>query len=133
MHSFLSKKNYLDVRKICTLLLLINLLPLFSFSQDVNPKVRLKFDTRFDFETWVPTNKDSNTVSSINGKYFNIIVDDSLDFEDAYSTLVQDGYVVNYIESANNMLWGEVELDTSSYAYKNDTLRVITIVLNYIN
>lgn len=72
--------------------------------------------------------------SAVNGdNYFNIIVDDSLDFEDAYSTLVQDGYVVNYIESANNMLWGEVELDTSSYAYKNDTLRVITIVLNYIN
>ena len=72
--------------------------------------------------------------SAVNGdNYFNIIVGDSLDFEDAYSTLVQDGYVVNYIESANNMLWGEVELDTSSYAYKNDTLRVITIVLNYIN
>ena len=51
--------------------------------------------------------------------------------DSAYSTLVQDGYVVNYIESANNMLWGEVELDTSSYAYKNDTLRVITIAVSY--
>lgn len=30
--------------------------------------------------------------SAVNGdNYFNIIVDDSLDFEDAYSTLVQDG------------------------------------------
>ena len=85
MHSFLSKKNYLDVRKICTLLLLINLLPLFSFSQDINPKVRLKFDTRFDFETWVPTNKDSNTVSSINGKYFNIIVDGEINEKFSYN------------------------------------------------
>lgn len=85
MHRFLSKKNYLDVRKIGTLLLLINLLPLFSFSQDVNPKVRLKFDTRFDFETWVPTNKDSNTVSSINGKYFNIIVDGEINEKFSYN------------------------------------------------
>ncbi|MCK9321171.1 MAG: hypothetical protein M0P32_04110, partial [Bacteroidales bacterium] len=73
------------MRKIGTLLLLINLLPLFSFSQDVNPKVRLKFDTRFDFETWVPTNKDSNTVSSINGKYFNIIVDGEINEKFSYN------------------------------------------------
>ncbi len=73
------------MRKICTLLLLINLLPLFSFSQDINPKVRLKFDARCDFETWVPTNKDSNTVSSINGKYFNIIVDGEINEKFSYN------------------------------------------------
>ena len=71
--------------------------------------------------------------SALNGdKYFSIIIDSSLDYDDAYSELVNEGYVINYIESANNALWGKTELSTSSYAYPNDELRIITIELNYI-
>lgn len=71
--------------------------------------------------------------SALNGdKYFSIIIDSSLDYDDAYSELVDEGYVINYIESANNALWGKTELSTSSYAYPNDELRIITIELNYI-
>ena len=71
--------------------------------------------------------------SALNGdKYFSIIIDSSLDYDDAYSRLVDEGYVINYIENANNALWGKTELGTSSYAYPNDELRIITIDLNYI-
>lgn len=71
--------------------------------------------------------------SALNGdKYFSIIIDSSLDYDDAYSELVNEGYVINYIENANYALWGKTELSTSSYAYPNDELRIITIELNYI-
>lgn len=64
--------------------------------------------------------------------YFSIIIDSSLDFDEAYSKLVNDAYVVNYIEDANDLLWGETELNTTSYAYKNKNLNVMTIELSYI-
>lgn len=65
------------------------------------------------------------------GSYFSIIVDSSLDFDEAYSELVDNGYIVNYIESANLNLWGETELSCTSYAYKNETLRIVTAELIY--
>ena len=58
---------------------------------------------------------------------------DSLDFGETYSKLINDAYIINYIDSANDKLAGSAELNTSSYAYKNETLRVITIELSYVN
>lgn len=83
-------------------------------------------------------NDDTITDSLVNSaksgeKYFSIIIDSSLDYDDAYSKLVNEAYVVNYIDKANSIMWGETKLSTSSYAYKNETLRVITIELNYVD
>ena len=67
------------MRKILTVFLLLALiLPTISHSQDIYYKIRLKFDTRFDFETRVSSNKDSSTLLSIDGKYLNIILDGSI-------------------------------------------------------
>lgn len=77
---------------------------------------------------------DALVNSARNGeKYFSIIIDTSLDYQDTYQTLVNDAYVVNYIEKANDILWGETKLDTTSYAYSHEPLRVMTIELNYID
>lgn len=64
--------------------------------------------------------------------YFSIIIDSSISFDEAYYKLVSEAYVVNYIENANSLLWGETELSTTSYAYKNETQNVMTIELSYI-
>lgn len=96
------------MRKICSLLLLINLLPLISISQDINPKVRLKFDTRFDFETWVPTDSDSSTLNGISGKYFNIMIDGdinekfSYNYRQRFSMNAVDNYQMAGRENMNN-------------------------------
>ncbi|MFA6199353.1 MAG: porin [Bacteroidales bacterium] len=74
------------MRKILTVLLLLALiLPTISRSQDTYPKIRLKFDTRFDFETRVPSNKNLSTLSSIDGKYLNIILDGSINEKFSYN------------------------------------------------
>ena len=74
------------MRKILTVFLLLALiLPTISRSQDIYPKIRLKFDTRFDFETRVPENKNLSTLSSIDGKYLNIILDGSINEKFSYN------------------------------------------------
>lgn len=87
----------------------------------------------FDDETYdnIVTNL---ALAALNGdKYFSLYVSDSLDFGETYSKLINDAYIINYIDSANDKLAGSAELSTSSYAYKNETLRVITIELSYVN
>ncbi|MFA7082199.1 MAG: porin [Bacteroidales bacterium] len=66
-------------------LLVLSTLPTFVMSQDINPKVRLKFNTRFDFEAISPTNKDSAASSGIHGKFFNIMLDGEINDKFSYS------------------------------------------------
>lgn len=56
-----------------------------GFAQDVNPKVKLKFNTRFDFEAKVPENKNLETVSSFDGKFLNIMLDGNINEKFSYS------------------------------------------------
>lgn len=82
------------MKKVITTILLAFLLPNIVLSQDENPKIRLKLDTRFDFETRIPTNKDSNSLSSIDGKYLNIIIDGEINDKFSYNyrqRLILDG------------------------------------------
>ncbi|MFA6805867.1 MAG: porin [Bacteroidales bacterium] len=66
-------------------LLVLSTLPTIVLCQDINPKVRLKFNTRFDFESLVPTDKDSNSSSGIHGKFFNIMIDGEINEKFSYS------------------------------------------------
>lgn len=82
------------MKKVITTILLAFLLPYILISQNENPKIRLKLDTRFDFETRIPTNKDSNSLSSIDGKYLNIIIDGEINDKFSYNyrqRLILDG------------------------------------------
>lgn len=82
------------MKKVITIILLAFLLPNIVISQNENPKIRLKLDTRFDFETRIPTNKDSNTLSSIDGKYLNVIIDGEINDKFSYNyrqRLILDG------------------------------------------
>ena len=74
------------MKKILTVFLLVlSTLPTVLMSQDINPKVRLKFNTRFDFEALSPTNKDSSALSGIGGKFFNIMLDGEINEKFSYS------------------------------------------------
>jgi len=66
-------------------LLVLSTLPTVVLSQDINPKIRLKLNTRFDFESLVPTDKDSNASSGIHGKFFNIMIDGEINEKFSYS------------------------------------------------
>lgn len=74
------------MKKILTVFLLVlSTLSTVVMSQDVNPKVRLKFNTRFDFEALSPTNMDSSASSGIHGKFFNIMVDGEINEKFSYN------------------------------------------------
>lgn len=82
------------MKKVITTILLAFILPTIVLSQNENPKIRLKLDTRFDFEARIPTNKDSNSLSSIDGKYLNIIIDGEINDKFSYNyrqRLILDG------------------------------------------
>lgn len=56
------------MKKVVTAFLLTALFfPAILRSQEVNPKVRLKFDTRFDYTLKVPDTKDISSHSSFVG------------------------------------------------------------------
>jgi hypothetical protein len=81
------------MRKVYFLLLLV-FLPLYLLSQDINPKVRLKFDTRFDFTLRVPNSNSLKPQSSFDGKFLNIILDGQINDKFSYNyrqRLILDG------------------------------------------
>lgn len=64
-------------------------------------------------------------------KYFSIVVDYGVDYESAYTALIDEKYLVNYIEYANRMLRGTVQISTTTKVYKKIQTNVITFELNY--
>ncbi|MDD2412306.1 MAG: porin [Bacteroidales bacterium] len=61
------------------------LLPKTILSQDTIPTVRLKFDTRFDFTAKVPMQDSLSTLSSLDGKYLNIILEGEINNKFSYN------------------------------------------------
>ena len=65
--------------------------------------------------------------------YFSIMVDENLDFENACYTLIDEGYIINYIDYANEMMNYQIEVDSSACSvYTKDNLRVVTMILSYV-
>ena len=59
-------------------------LPNVVLSEDTIPSVRMKFDTRFDFTSKVPTQDSLSTLSSFDGKYLNIILEGDINESFSY-------------------------------------------------
>lgn len=62
-------------RVLAAILFAFLFLPIIALSQDVTPNVRLKFDTRFDFTGKIPVQDSLSRLSSLDGKYLNIILE----------------------------------------------------------
>lgn len=81
------------MRKIYSILLLM-LLPLYLLSQDVDPKVRLRFDSRFDYTIKAFSSINNSPLSSFDGKFLNILLDGKINEKFSYNyrqRLILDG------------------------------------------
>lgn len=58
--------------------------PNVVLSEDTIQSVRMKFDTRFDFTSKVPTHDSLSTLSSFDGKYLNIILEGDINESFSY-------------------------------------------------
>lgn len=65
-------------------------------------------------------------------KNFSFVIDDSLDFKSTYDTIVYDGYIAEWVDSANLKNWYSPNLNDICKVYRIDTLKVITIEFEYI-
>ena len=66
-------------------------------------------------------------------EFFSIVIDESLDFDEACDKLIDEGYVVEYFEKANDINDYELEIDpTQCKAYQKEGLRVVTFTLSYV-
>lgn len=65
-------------------------------------------------------------------KNFSFVIDDSLDFESTYDTVIYDGYIAGWVDSANLKNWYSPNLNNICKVYRIDTLNVITIEFEYI-
>lgn len=72
-------------RVIIAIVLAFLFLPKFLLSQDTFPTARLKFDTRFDFTSIVPTQDNSSTLSSFDGRYLNILLEGEISDKFSYN------------------------------------------------
>lgn len=88
----------------------------FDYETDIMISQRLVDDVMLDYE-----------------QLFSIVVDESLDFDEACYKLIDEGYVVEYFDYAEDMNDYGLEIDaTQCQAYKKDRLRVVTFTLSYI-
>ena len=60
-------------------------LPKIILSQDTIPSIRLKFDTRFDFNAKIPMQDTASTLSSFDGKFLNIILEGEINKKFSYN------------------------------------------------
>lgn len=72
-------------RAFFSFLIILFAIPCLLIGQEVDPKIRLRFNTRADFEVLSPNNSDSNTLSGIHGKFFNIMIDGSINEKFSYN------------------------------------------------
>lgn len=71
-------------RVIVAVLFAFLFLPRIILSQDASPTVRLKFDTRFDYNVKMPMEDSLSTLSSFDGKYLNIILEGEINNKFSY-------------------------------------------------
>lgn len=64
-------------------------------------------------------------------EYFCIVVDYGVNYESAYSALIDEKYLVSYIKNANKILRNNVQISTTTTVYKKDKINVIAFKLNY--
>lgn len=64
--------------------------------------------------------------------YISFVIDDSLDFDSTYNAIMYDGYIADWIDSANWENWYSPNLNDECYVYKLENRRVVTLELEYI-
>ena len=64
---------------------------------------------------------------------FSIVIDESLDYDETCYKLIDEGYVVEYFDYANDMNDYGLEIDTTECkVYQKEVLRVVTLNLSYV-
>ena len=65
-------------------------------------------------------------------EFFSIVIDEGLDFDAACYRLIDEGYVVEYFDEANDINDYGVKIDSAQCkAYQKEGLRVVTFTLSY--
>lgn len=64
-------------------------------------------------------------------KYFSIVIDGNLDFEETTHKIIYDSYFSGWIEKANGQNFYNPELNTTCEVYKKSTISVLTAILKY--
>lgn len=65
-------------------------------------------------------------------KYFDFVIDESLDFNTTADQIIYDGYLAQWIADANLTNWYSPNLNEECYLYRNEENNVITLILEYI-
>lgn len=65
-------------------------------------------------------------------KYFDFVIDESLDFNTTTDEIIYNGYLAQWIADANLTNWYSPNLNEECYLYRNEENNVITLILEYI-
>lgn len=65
-------------------------------------------------------------------KYFDFVIDESLDFDTTADQIIYDGYLADWIANANLANWYNPNLNEECYLYRNEEINVITLIFEYI-
>lgn len=64
-------------------------------------------------------------------KYFDFVIDESLDFDTTADQIIYDGYLAEWIANANLANWYTPTLNEEARVYSNEAVNVITVFLEY--
>lgn len=65
-------------------------------------------------------------------KFFDFVIDESLDFDTTADQIIYDGYLAQWIADANLANWYNPNLNEEALVYRSKEVNVITVFLEYI-
>lgn len=65
-------------------------------------------------------------------KYFDFVIDESLNFDTTADQIIYDGYLAQWIANANLANWYNPNLNEEALVYRSKEVNVITVFLEYI-
>ena len=60
------------------------------------------------------------------------LLDNSFNYDDTYDKLLNEGYISEWIDKANQVNSNNPQLDAQCYVYKSEVQKIITIELKYL-
>ncbi len=93
---------------------------------------RQSFLTISDIDDYSGPSKVIAKAAKNNEEYISFVIDDSLDYDITADKLINDGYIAEWINSANAANWYLTNLNDECRVYLKENIRAITLELEYI-
>ena len=65
-------------------------------------------------------------------EYYSFVIDESLDFSESANIIINEGYLYDWVEQANEANGYSVEINPECMVYQNESFNVLTLGLEYL-